>query len=110
MNIGSVKGDEVIQLYIRNEIASIPRPAKELKGYARVRLLPEERKTITFHLPINQIAFYDRSLDLVLEPGKIIVMVGSSSDDIRLTGEVEITGANKMVVQERVFICAVDIE
>jgi beta-glucosidase len=109
-NTGSVKGDEVVQLYIRDEIASIPRPTKELKGYARVRLLPAERKTITFHLPVNQMAFYDSSLNLVLEPGKIIVMVGSSSDDIRLTGEVEITGANKMVVQERVFICAVDIE
>jgi beta-glucosidase len=109
-NTGSVEGDEVVQLYIRDEIASVPRPTKELKGYARVRLLPGERKSITFHLPADQIAFYDHNLDLVLEAGKIVVMLGSSSEDIRLTGAFEITGGNKMPIQERVFYCPVDIE
>jgi beta-glucosidase len=109
-NTGSVTGDEVVQLYIRDEIASVPRPMKELKGFARVRLLPGERKSITFHLLVNQMAFYDNALNLVLEAGKIIVMLGSSSDDIRLTGEFEITGASKMPIQERVFFCPVDIE
>ena len=109
-NTGSVLGDEVIQLYIRDEFASIPRPAKELKGYARVRLLPGESKSITFHLPLDQLAFYDHDLNLVIEPGRIIVMLGSSSQDIRLTGEFEIIGAGKMPVQERVFICPVEIE
>ncbi len=109
-NIGVLAGDEVVQLYIRDEYASIPRPAKELKGYARVQLLPGECKTITFHLPINQLAFYDDHLSLVLEAGKIVVMVGSSSEDICLTGEFEITGGSKMPVQERVFYCPVDIE
>jgi beta-glucosidase len=109
-NTGSVKGDEVVQLYIRDEYASVPRPSKELKGYTRVGLMPQENKSITFHLPINQLAFYDNDLNLVLESGKIIVMLGSSSDEIHLTGEFKITGANKMPVQERVFFCPVDIE
>jgi beta-glucosidase len=74
-----------------------------------VGLSPGEKKTITFHLPVNQLAFYDHSLNLVLEAGKIIIMLGSSSDDIRLTGEFEITGAGKISVQERVFFCPVDI-
>lgn len=109
-NTGLVAGDEVVQLYIRDEFACIPRAAKELKGFTRVRLLPGEKKLITFHLPVNQLAFYDHSLNLVLEAGKIIVMLGSSSGDIRLTGEFEITGARKISVRERVFFCPVDIQ
>jgi beta-glucosidase len=107
-NTGAVEGDEVVQLYIRDEFASVPRPTKELKGYARVRLLPGESKFITFHLQVDQLAFYDNDLNLVVETGKIIVMLGSSSDDIRLSGEFEITGAGKMAVRERVFFCPVD--
>jgi beta-glucosidase len=110
MNTGLVEGDEVVQLYIRDEYASVPRPVKELKGYSRVRLLPGETKTISFHLPVNQLAFYDNSLNLVLEPGKSIVMLGSSSEDIRLTGEFRIIGECKMPVHERVFNCPVDIK
>jgi beta-glucosidase len=108
-NTGRVAGDEVVQLYIRDEIASVPRPAKELKGFARVRLLPGESKMVTFHLPVNQLALYDHDLNLVLEAGKITIMLGSSSEDIRLTGELEITGAGNMLVKERVFFCPVDI-
>jgi beta-glucosidase len=109
-NTSSVVGDEVVQFYIWDEIASVPRPTKELKRYARLRLLPGERKPITFHLPVNQMAFYDHTLKLAVEAGKITVMLGSSSDDIRLTGEFEITDASKMPVQERVFFCPVDVE
>jgi len=108
-NTGLVTGDEVVQLYVRDEFACVPRPAKELKGFVRVRLLPGEKKMITFHLSVNQLAFYDHSLNLVLESGKIIVMIGSSSNDIRLTGEFEITGASKISIQDRVFFCPVDV-
>lgn len=109
-NTGSVKGDEVVQLYIRDEFASVPRPIKELKGYARVSLLPGESKSITFHLPVDLLAFYDNDLNLVIEAGKIIVMLGSSSDDIRLSGHFEITGSDKTPIQERISVCPVDIE
>jgi beta-glucosidase len=108
-NSGSVEGDEVVQLYIRDEYASIPRPAKELKGYARVRLSPGECKVITFHLNVNQLAFYDHNLKLVIEAGKINVMIGSSSEDIRLSGMFEIAGTSKMPIHERLFVCPVDI-
>ncbi|MEJ2078138.1 MAG: glycoside hydrolase family 3 N-terminal domain-containing protein [Acidobacteriota bacterium] len=83
-NIGKVAGEEVVQLYIHDEYASIPRPVKELKGYRRIRLEVGEMKRITFHLPVDQLAFYDMDSNLVLEAGKIDVMLGSSSDDIRL--------------------------
>lgn len=108
-NSGAVPGDEVVQLYIRDEYASIPRPSMELKGFLRVRLQPGETVQICFHLPVDQLAFHDQNLDLVLEPGRIIVMLGSSSEDIRLTGEFEITGAAKIPVAEPVFFCPVEI-
>lgn len=108
-NVGKVAGDEVVQLYIRDEYASTPRPVKELKGYIRVSLAPGEVKNLVFHLPVDQLAFYDLDLRLVLEPGRILVMVGSSSQDIRLKGEFEIVGTGKMLVKERVFVCPVEI-
>jgi len=98
------------QLYIRDEYASTPRPVKELKGYRRLALEPGEMRTITFHLPVDQLAFYDNDLKLVLEPGKVDIMLGSSSQDIRLCGEIEVCGEKKMAVAERVFVCPVSVE
>ncbi len=109
-NTGLVAGDEVVQLYVFDEYASIPRPIKELKGYRRVNINPGETKAVTFHLPVDQLAFYDIDLNLVLEAGDIQVMVGSSSEDIRLSGSFEITGAQKTAVKEPVFVCPVTIK
>lgn len=108
-NTGSVAGEEVIQLYVCDEFASTPRPVKELKGYLRLMLQPREKRTVRFHLSTDQLAFYDEDLNLILEPGKIEVMLGSSSEDIRLRGEFEVTGEKKMQVKQRVFVCPVDI-
>jgi len=91
-NIGSLKGDEVAQLYIQDEVASVARPIKELKGFKRVTLNPGEEREIAFTLFADQLAFYDRYMRLVVEPGTYKVMVGGSSEDIRLTGEFRITG------------------
>jgi len=109
-NTGTVAGEEVVQLYTRDEFASIPRPIKELKGYQRLKLDPGETRKITFHLPVNQLAFYNLDMDLVIEAGRIDIMLGSSSEDIRLCGEFEISGEKKMVVKDRVFICPVTME
>jgi beta-glucosidase len=109
-NTGSVCGEEVVQLYVRDEIASTPRPVKELKGYARVTLEPSASKTVTFNLPVDQLAFYNADMKLVLEPGRILLMVGGSSDEIRLTGEFEIVGEAGIPVRERVFVCPVDVQ
>jgi beta-glucosidase len=91
-NAGSRAGDEVVQFYVRDEFASTPRPVKELKGFRRVSFAAGETRTIVFDLPIDQLAFYDQDLRLVVEPGTIQVMIGSSSEDIQLTGAFEITG------------------
>jgi len=109
-NSGDSAGDEVVQLYVRQEFASTPRPVKELKGYVRLALQPGESKSVIFHLPVDQLAFYDTNLDLVLEPGRILVMLGSSSEDIRLDGEFELCGAGKMQVDRRVFVTEVTVQ
>lgn len=108
-NVGGVTGEEVVQLYTRDEFASTPRPGKELRGYQRVMLKPGEAKYITFHLPVDQLAFYDLDLNLILEPGQIDVMVGSSSEDIRLRGTFAIVGDKIIPVKERVFVCPVSV-
>ena len=108
-NTGEVQGDEVVQLYVCDEFATVPRPVKELKAYVRISLGPGESREVIFHLPVDQLAFYDRDLNLVLEPGRIMLMIGSSSEDIRLTGEFEITGEAQMMVDERVFECPVEV-
>jgi beta-glucosidase len=110
INSGSVRGEEVVQLYTCDEYASVPRPMKELKGYVRLMLEPGESKTVTFHLPVEQLAFYSTDLNLVVEPGWISVMIGSSSSDIRLTGRFEIAGAGNFPVKERVFVCPVEVK
>jgi beta-glucosidase len=109
-NTGARLGDEVVQLYICDEYASIPRPVKELKGFCRLPLQPGESRQVTFHLPVDLLAFYDAGLELVVEPGKIQVMLGSSSADIRLHGELEILGAERAVIDQRLFACPVSIQ
>jgi beta-glucosidase len=108
-NTGKRAGDEVVQLYIRDEYASYPRPVKELKGFIRLQLSEGETKTVIFHLPTDQLAFYDHDLKLILEPGKFLVMVGNSSDDIKLEGEFVI-GGDIIEIRERVFVCPVEIQ
>jgi len=89
-NAGERSGDEVVQLYVHDLSSNVTRPVKELKGFQRVTLAAGEKKTVTFTLAVSQLGFYDRDERLVVEPGTIEVMVGSSSDDVRLAGEFEI--------------------
>ncbi len=86
-NSGKRKGNEVVQLYIRDLIASVTVPVKELKGFKKLELAPGEKKTVQFKLNHNDLSLYNRSMELVVEPGTFAVMVGSSSEDIRLKGE-----------------------
>lgn len=108
-NDSLVKGEEVVQLYCRDLYASIPRPVKELKGFVRVNLEPNQTKNIVFRLPVNMMAFYDINFDLIIEPGIIEIMLGSSSQDIRLNSSFEIIGKNESIVQDRIFVCPVEI-
>lgn len=108
-NGGERAGDEIVQLYVRDAEASVTRPVKELKGFARISLQPGESATVTFRLHAHHLAFYDRELRCVVEPGTIQVMVGSSSEDIRLEGGFQITGEVAEVEQEKVYFADVKI-
>jgi beta-glucosidase len=86
-NDGDRAGDEVVQLYLHQELASVARPVMELRGFQRVHLAAGERREITFSLGRADLEMLDRDLRPVVEPGMFRVMVGASSKDIRLRGE-----------------------
>ena len=80
MNSGKRDGEEIVQLYMRDEVASVTRPVKELKGFRRVALKAGEKKSVEFLLTPNDLSFYDGSMKRVIEPGWFTVMVGGSSE------------------------------
>ena len=101
-NTGDRAGDEVVQIYVRDEVASVTRPRLELKGFKRVHLAPGEVRTLQFELHTTQLAFYDRDMRLIVEPGDVTVWAGFSSDDLPLSCRIELTG-DVLQVSERVY-------
>jgi beta-glucosidase len=89
-NTGSREGTEIVQLYTRDVVSSVITYEKNLRGFERISLSPGEMKTVTFTLGFADLALWDRSMHFVVEPGTFQVMIGSSSEDIRLKGEFEI--------------------
>jgi beta-glucosidase len=90
-NEGAVAGDEVVQLYIHDPVASIEQPVRRLRGFQRVTLEPGETKSVKFRLGPSDVGFYDEVGNLVVEPGQIEVFVGDSSE-APLIGTFEVTG------------------
>ena len=83
-NIGKYAGEEVAQLYLRNEVASIARPVKELKDFVKVKLNVGESKEISFIINKEKLSFYNRKLEWGTEPGRFQLMIGTASDSILL--------------------------
>ena len=83
-NTGDVAGDEVVQLYVRDEIGSVTTPVKALKGFERISLNAGESKTVSFKIDEEALSLWNRKMKRVVEPGDFTIMIGSSSDDIRL--------------------------
>ncbi len=75
-NTGSVSGDEVVQLYLRDDVASVSRPVQELRGFQRVHLAPRESRTVHFVIGEQALALYDASMTRVVEPGTFTVWIG----------------------------------
>ncbi len=91
-NTGNRTGAEVAQLYVQDKEASVPRPLKELKGFQKVRLDPGQTSKVKFELKTEDLAFYnEKDHQWVIEEGKFVIHVGSSSRDIRLQAEFEKT-------------------
>ncbi|HMK26407.1 MAG TPA: glycoside hydrolase family 3 C-terminal domain-containing protein, partial [Chitinophagaceae bacterium] len=83
-NTGKTKGDEVVQLYIRDMVSSVTTYETQLRGFERISLLPGEQKTVTFVIHPDDLALLDKDMKWVVEPGQFEVLIGSSSVDIRL--------------------------
>ncbi|MHA2400991.1 MAG: fibronectin type III-like domain-contianing protein [Promethearchaeota archaeon] len=92
-NSGEQLGAEVIQLYIQDVECSVERPLKELKGFKKVKLDPKEKKTVRFELTNDDLSFFDENSNCwIAEKGLFKILIGSSSRDIRLQGEIEYLG------------------
>ena len=85
-NTGTFDGDEVVQLYIRDELSSVAQPVKQLKGFQRVFLKAGEQKEVSFAITPDQLKMLNGDMKWVVEPGTFRVMIGASSRDIRLRG------------------------
>ncbi|MBV3403488.1 fibronectin type III-like domain-contianing protein, partial [Prevotella copri] len=82
-NTGSRDADEVVQLYIRDMVASISRPVKELKGFQRIHLAAGESREISFDITPEMLKFYNAELKHVIEPGDFQIMVGGNSKEVK---------------------------
>jgi beta-glucosidase len=89
-NSGKVAGEEVVQLYLRDKVASVVRPILELKDFQKIKLNIGETKTVTFTIDNQKLSFYNQKLDYISEPGNFDLMIGSSSTDIRLKDNFEL--------------------
>lgn len=91
-NVGSRSGDEVVQLYVRDEDASVTRPIRELRGFKRVRLAAGEVRRVRFRLAVEQLAFTGVDGRLRVEPGRFVVMAGNSSQDLPCRADLQVVG------------------
>jgi beta-glucosidase len=84
-NTGKVAGDEIVQMYIRDQASSVTRPVKELRGFERVTLQPGETKTVTFAITPDKLWFWNRDMKRVVEPGQFDILVGPNSAALKTT-------------------------
>jgi beta-glucosidase len=104
-NTGDRAGTEIVQLYAADTATGVTLPAQQLVGFARVDLEPGATKTVEFVVPISLLACIGISGDVVMEPGPIELSAGSSSDDIRSTATLTVTGQTRTFTgEERAFL------
>jgi beta-glucosidase len=103
-NTGPRAGDEVVQLYARDDEATVARPVKELRGFQRLHLTPGECRTVTFRLSTEQFAYHDIEMRRIVEPGMIRLFVGRSSVDLPLTAEIALVGPTFALVERHDYV------
>lgn len=103
-NTGDRAGDEVVQLYARDEEATVARPVLELRGFCRVPLAAGERRTVTFRIAAEQFAYVGSDYRRVIEPGTIRLRVGTSSCDLPLEATVELVGPTVELVERHRYL------
>jgi beta-glucosidase len=106
---GDRAGDEVVQLYVRDVAASLTRPVKELRGFVRLSLEPGERRTVTFTLDAEALAFVDVPGRWLVEPGDFRLMVGTSSADLPLEAGLTVVGTARHIEARSHFLTPVAV-
>jgi beta-glucosidase len=109
-NTGRRAGEEVVQLYVRDPVATITRPVLELKSFVRLELGAGESRTVTFRVPAGQLGFHDRSLAYVVEPGAFELFVGTSSDELVDAGTATVVEDPAGAPPEKAFDGAVSVD
>jgi beta-glucosidase len=89
-NTGSLAGDEIVQLYFHDDVSSVTVYETQLRGFERVHLLPGEEKVVKFELKPEDFSLLDKDMNRVVEPGTFQILIGSSSEDIRLKKSIEL--------------------
>ncbi|WP_020528605.1 glycoside hydrolase family 3 N-terminal domain-containing protein [Flexithrix dorotheae] len=82
-NNGTLKGDEIVQLYIRDQVSSVTRPVLELKGFQKIPLKPGQMKQVSFEITPELLSFYNEEMNFTLEPGQFDIFVGPSSIELK---------------------------
>jgi beta-xylosidase len=100
-NTGARAGDEVVQLYLHDVLATVTRPVRQLTGFARVMIEPGEAVQVQFRVHADRTAFADREFRRVVEPGDVEVLVGTSATDLPCRGSVRLTGPTRVVGHDR---------
>ncbi len=109
-NTGARNGEEVVQVYVRDELASMLRPNKELAGFNRIALKAGETKKVHFYIRADQFAFLDVDMKWIVEAGEMSVLVGASSEDIRLEDKFEIENTEYIDGKTRGFFAKTKID
>jgi beta-glucosidase len=97
-NLGTRQGTEVVQVYVRDRLASTVRPVRELKAFSRLSLDPGEQGKVAVSVPVDMLNFTDENGDRIVEPGEFDFMIGSSSRDIHLAATVVVVGDDRTVL------------
>ena len=103
-NTGPRAGEDVVQLYVRDEEATVARPVIELRGFRRVRLEPGECRTVAFRLSTEQLAYTGADYRRVVEPGLVRIFAGRSSADLPLSAELTLTGPTVELVDRTRYL------
>ena len=90
-NTSAVRGDEVVQMYVRQEVSSVTRAIKELRGFRRVTLNPSESRVVEFSVGAEELSFLNREMRRVVEPGTFTIMVGGNSSKL-IEAKLNVTG------------------
>jgi hypothetical protein len=108
-NTGPRDGEEVVQIYLRDLLAPVARPVRQLVGFARVPLAPGAAADVHFHVHADRTAFTGRQFERIVEPGELEVLIGTSAGDLPCRGIVRLIGSARVVGADRTLVTPAEV-